>query len=301
MSITRVMKAPSESITNEQLQHMRYPIVGSAKIDGYRCVVDEDGPLTSSHKRFPNHFINDELSDPLYQGLDGELLVGAPNDPNAYNNSSQIMSINGKPDFRLYAFDDFRYGNYYYKDRWLERKLQDQGRLVILEQRILESYEDVIVYEQEMLDQGFEGSMIRTLNSFYKEGRCSFRDMAIYKRKPFVETEAIIVGFVEGLQNLNEPKMNEQGHMRRSSHLENKIGKGTLGSFELRSDLWPVTFHAGLGEGFTQEDKQDIWDHRDQYLGRIVTVKYQKYGSRNRPRLPNVVKIRAAEELCLTF
>jgi DNA ligase-1 len=297
MGIKRVMKAPSESITDEQLKYIRYPIVGSAKIDGYRCVVDEDGPLTSSHKRFPNHFINDELSDPIYRGMDGELLVGLPNDPNAYNNSSQIMSINGQPDFRFYVFDDFKYGNYTYKERWLERKLQDQGRLVILEQRIIESYEDVIAYEQEMLDQGYEGSMIRTIESLYKEGRCSFRDMSIFKRKPFVECEAVIVGFVEGLQNLNEPQMNETGHMRRSSHQANKVPKGTLGSFELRSPLWSLTFHSGLGEGFTQEDKQEVWNHRNEYLGRVVTVKYQKYGSRNRPRISSVIKIRSKFEL----
>ena len=139
--------------------------------------------------------------------------------------------------------------------------------------------------------------MIRSLEGLYKEGRCSFRDLNIFKRKPFVECEAVVVGFVEGMQNLNEPKMNEQGHMRRSSHLENKIGKGTLGSFELKSDLWPVTFHSGLGEGFTQEDDQHIWDHRDSYLGRTVTVKYQAYGSRNRPRISSVVKIRSVEEL----
>ena len=288
--IKRPQKAPSESITNEQLQHMRYPLVGSAKVDGYRCVVD-DIPYTSSMKPFPNIFITEELSDPMYQGMDGELLVGVPNDPNAYNNSSQIMSINGRPDFKLYAFDDFRYGNYHYKERWLERKLQDQGRLVILEQRILESYEDVIAYEQEMLDQGYEGSMIRTIDSLYKEGRCSYRDMSIFKRKPFVETEAIIIGFEEGMQNLNEPKMNETGHMRRSSHQANKVGKGTLGSFELKSELWPTSFHAGTGEGYTQEDKQEIWNRQDEYLGRIATVKYQKYGSRNAPRLPNVIKI----------
>jgi DNA ligase-1 len=295
MSIKKPLKAPSEPITDDQLHSLHYPIVGSPKLDGYRCTVD-DLPFTSSMKRFPNIFINEELSDPMYRGLDGELLVGSPNDPNAYNNSSQIMSINGKPDFKLYAFDDWRYGNYKYKERWVDRVIKNEGRLIVLEQTILESPDEVLMYEKEVLSQGFEGAMIRSLTGLYKEGRCSFRDLNIFKRKPFVETEAIIIGFVEGRQNLNEPVMNEVGNMRRSSHQENKIGKGILGSFELKSDLWTLTFHAGLGEGFTQEDKQDVWNHRDSYLGRTVTIKYQKYGSRNRPRISSVIKIRPIEE-----
>lgn len=296
MSIKRPLKAPSDPITNDQLRFLRYPIVGSPKLDGYRCTVD-DIPFTSSMKHFPNIFVNEELSNPMYRGFDGELLVGSPNDPNAYNNSSQIMSINGKPDFRLYVFDDWSQGHYSYKERWIDRKIKDQGRLIVLKQSLLYSPEDVLAYERSMLEIGYEGSMIRTLDSFYKEGRCSFRDMVIYKRKPFTETEAVIIDVVEGLQNLNKPVMNEIGHMRRSSHQANKIPKGTLGSFELKSDSWPLTFHSGLGEGFTQEDKQEIWNHQDQYLGRTVTVKYQKYGSRDRPRISSVIKIRAKEEV----
>lgn len=296
MGIKRPLKAPSEPITDDQLSALHYPIVGSPKLDGYRCTVNET-PFTSSMKQFPNIFINEELSDPIYHGLDGELLVGEPNDPDAYNNSSQIMSINGLPDFRIYAFDDWRYGKYQYKERWLGREIRNEGRLIVLEQRILESPGDVLAYETEMLMKGYEGAMIRSLDGLYKEGRCSFRELNIFKRKPFVECEAVIVGFVEGLQNLNEPKMNETGHMRRSSHQVNKIPKDTLGSFELRSELWPLSFHSGLGEGYTQEDNQEIWNRRDEYLGKIATVKYQKYGSRNRPRISSVVKIRSEYEL----
>ena len=294
--IKRPQKAPSDPITNDQLQYLQYPIVGSPKLDGYRCTID-DRPFTSTMKAFPNIFLNEELSNPIYRGLDCELLVGNPNDPNAFNNSSQIMSINGKPDFRVYAFDRWIDGDYSYDERWLRNPIEEKGRIIVLDQRLLTSPEEVLSYETEMLNLGYEGAMIRSLNGRYKEGRCTFREMNIFKRKPFVECEAVILDVIEGLENLNEAKINETGHMRRSSHQANKRPKGTLGSFELKSDLWSKSFHSGTGEGYTAEMKQDIWDHRDEYIGQIATVKYQKYGSRERPRLPSVIKIRSRLDL----
>jgi len=78
MPITRVQKGPSEPITNDQLSMLNYPIVGSPKLDGFRCVIDSQ-PYTSSLKPWPNNFIRHELSKPEYQGLDGEIIVGPPN------------------------------------------------------------------------------------------------------------------------------------------------------------------------------------------------------------------------------
>lgn len=292
MGIKRVQKAPSESITNEQLTILSYPIVGSAKIDGFRCIIDHE-PKTSSLKEWPNLFIREELSKPEYHGIDGEILIGKPNDPKVFENTSGLVRrIQGKPNFTLYAFDNWIDGNYTYKERWLDRKIENFGRLIVLEQRLLNTPEEVIAYEKEMLDLGFEGCMIRSLTGLYKENRCSFHDKNIFKRKPFVECEAVILKVIEGLENLNEAHMTETGNMRRSSHQENKRPKGTFGSFELKSDLWPKSFHAGTGEGFDAHMKQEIWNRRDEYLGQIATVKYQKYGSRDAPRIPSVIKIR---------
>jgi hypothetical protein len=70
-TIKRPMKAPSKSISNEELSGLKYPVVGSPKLDGFRCVIDHI-PLTSSMKPFTNKFIAEELSNPLFHGLDWE-------------------------------------------------------------------------------------------------------------------------------------------------------------------------------------------------------------------------------------
>lgn len=297
MSINKPQKAPSESITNDQLTYLHYPVVGSAKVDGWRCIVDEI-PRTSSLKPWPNLFVREVLSNPIYNHLDGEILVGAPNDPHAFENTDgPVKRHDGQPNFRIFVFDNWYLGDQTYKERWLDRPIPEGDRIVVLEQRLLSSPEEVIAYEQEMLDAGYEGSMIRSLEGRYKSGRCSFHEGNIFKRKPFVECEAVIVGFTEGKTNMNESKLNEAGQMRRGFSQANMIPSGTLGSFVLQCDLWVKTFTAGLGEGFTKDFGQAVWNDRENYLGKIATVKYQKYGSRDAPRIANVTKIRSPLDL----
>ena len=297
MEIKRPMKPPSEPISDEELEYINYPVVGSPKLDGFRCLVDKV-PKTSSMSIWPNLFARGILSNSVFHGLDGELIVGPPNSPDAFHNTNgPLRAVEGSPDFMYYVFDDWIYGDLTYDLRWLKKPKKIHERLIIVEQRILNTYEEVIKFDEEMLNLGYEGSIIRSLKGRYKEGRCSFKEMNVFKRKPFVECEAIILDVLEGLQNLNESKMTKIGTRERSSHKENKIFKGTFGAFKLKSHLWEKEFTASLGKGYTNPMKQEIWNNRYKYIGEEATIKYQKYGSRNAPRFPSVIKIRPKWDL----
>ena len=210
-------------------------------------------------------------------GLDGELLVGAPNSPDAFHNSSgPLRRFDGKPDFKFYVFDDAA-GNGAYCDRWLDRAKPTYPQFVsVLEQRLLRNADDVLSYEKEMLAEGYEGAMIRSLTGQYKQGRCTFNDLNIFKRKPFVDCEAVVVDILEAYEQDGETQ------------------KGTIGSFALYSPLWEKTFTAAPGKGFTAEMKLNLWQNRHTIIRNreVVTVKYQKHGSREAPRIPTVIKIR---------
>ena len=300
--IKRPMKAPTDPVQDEELDKLTYPLVGSPKLDGFRCTVVNGSPLTSSMKSFMNRFICEEFS--CYgelTGLDGEILVGSPNSPDAFHNTSgPVRRFDGEPDFRFYVFDDFTHKERSYEDRWLLRSsLNRYGnpRVVVLEQRLLRCPDEVLRYEKEMLEIGYEGAMIRSLSSQYKEGRCTFREMNIFKRKPFVECEAVIIGFEEALENQNEQEVNELGLSKRSHNRENMVPKGTLGAFILKSPLWKKPFRSAPGKGFTAADRQQMWNLRQGLLGYPATIKYQKYGSREKPRMSNVIKLRPLWDL----
>jgi len=300
-NIKKPIKAPTKPIENDQLQYLEYPIVGSPKLDGFRCIVDGE-PKTSSMKPWPNLFIREELSKSLYHGLDGEIIVGAPAKKHKHDDvfnrtSGPVRRIEGEPDFHLYVFDNWKFGNYSYKERWLNNLPKNKGRIVVIEQRLLYTPEEVLTYEKEMLKVGYEGAMIRSLQGLYKQGRCSFKELNIFKRKPFVECEAIITGYREGMKNLNESHVDETGRNVRSSHVANKIPKDTLGSWELKSELWHNKFTAAMGEGWDDAMKHELWKHRKEYIGQIATIKYQLYGSKDAPRMPSVIKLRPAWDI----
>ena len=293
--LRRPMKAPTDPITKEQLERLSYPVYGSPKLDGFRCTV-EDQPYTSTMKPFGNLFVRKELSDPFYKDLDGEIIVGDPTSPDAFHNTSgSVRKFDGEPDFKFYVFDCFKAKLKPYHHRLhYDMPFMNEKRLVILEQRLLKSPEEVEAYEKEMLAIGYEGAMIRSMNGVYKEGRCTFNEMNMFKRKPFVECEALIVGMEEAMENCNEQVVNELGLSKRSHNKENLVPKGTLGNFVLLSPLWSKPFRAAAGKGFTAEMKQHIWTFKKVFIDNheIVTVKYQKHGSRDAPRLPSVIKLR---------
>ena len=294
--ISRPMKAPSEPIEDKYLHDINYPMVGSPKLDGYRCIVG-DRPYTSTMKKFPNLFVNEVLSDPLYHNLDGELVIGDPTDPHVFNNSSGLRKIEGTPDFRFCVFDSLLDRDKSYEYRWLMNQPKEEGRLIVLPQVVLYGPDDVLQFEADMRALGYEGAMIRSLMGRYKEGRCTYREMNMFKRKPFAEIEGVIIGCVEAMENLNEPTLDERGLTKRSKCKDNLVPKGTLGSLWIKAPKWEQLFTAALGKGYDDNDKQRVWDNRAIMPGTVATVKYQAYGSIDRPRIPSVIKFRPPWDL----
>jgi len=284
--IKRPLKAPNTTLEDSDLHLLLYPVVGSAKIDGFRCVIDGT-PKTSSMKPQPNPFVQKELSLPELNGLDGELVIGSPNSPETFNKSTGgLRRQYGEPDFTFYVFDSFLYPEQPYSTRWLSQ-LQDipsLPRITALPQEILNSPEEVIAFTNACIEQNFEGAMIRSLNGRYKQGRATFNEQIIFKRKPLTDAEATIIGFNEKMINHNPQEINELGLAKRASNKENKVPAGTLGSFVLKSPLWKKPFNC-TGK-LNDQEKKAIWYLRENYLGKKVTFKYQQYGSIDAPRQP---------------
>lgn len=304
--IKRPMKAPSVSISDKELQELHYPVFCSPKLDGIRAMCTGTQILTSSLKPVTNKYIQRIMSDSKYAGLDGELIVGLP-----YNESPEddvfnrttgaVRRFEGEPNFKLWAFDNFCNKTHSYKQRWLDDIDRNPYSSFVekVEQKQCLTPGQVLQYEKDCLEKGYEGIMIRSMYSPYKEGRCTFREESIFKRKLVEDDEAIIVGFEEQMENLNEKTTNELGLSTRSSSKDNLRSKGTLGAFILRSSLWEGTFNCGTIKGGTIAMRQTIWDNPNAYMGKIVTYKYQKYGSIDKPRQPIVKGFRDENDMSI--
>jgi DNA ligase-1 len=261
-----------------------FPIYGSVKLDGIRCTADNAEPISRSGKILPNRFLQKYFREnPQMNGLDGELIVGDPNASDVYRKTmSAIMSEDGEPDFLYYVFDDTTKPDEPYYIRQRIMMLKTASRVVVLEQANLNNIEELDKYESDCLEMGYEGLVLRKIDGHYKFGRSSTKEGLLLKLKRFTDAEAVVVGFQEEEENLNEAQKNEFGRTKRSSHKGNKKGKGTLGA------LWAIETDTGrrfkIGSGFKDDVAQEIWDNQSKYLGKWAKYSYFKIGVKDLPR-----------------
>lgn len=271
---------------------LSFPLIVSPKLDGIRCTVWGDQPVTRALKPIPNRFVRETLARARLPAVfDGELVVGEANHPDVYRRTtSGVMSHEGQPDFTFWVFDyvpqiadlesfEFRY-----------KKLTDRTSTVqefhpwfkVLPQAYVSSQAELFDYEQWALGQGFEGIIARRLDAPYKHGRSTAKEGYLLKVKRFVDTEVEVVGVEELMHNANEATVNELGHTQRSSAQAGLVPTGTLGALVCR---WGVhTFK--VGTGFTAEHRAELWQKRDALVGCLAKIKYFEPGMKDLPRHP---------------
>jgi DNA ligase-1 len=265
-----------------------YPVLGSIKLDGIRCWLPEGKPVTRNLKPIPNRFVQHELSE-RYEGLDGELIVGDPTDPDCYRKTnSAVMSVDGEPDFHFWVFDCVITPNASFLERYAQVDQEFNPplpRIKVVDQTEIWNHEQLLAFEQEALNAGHEGVMLRRPHAPYRFGRSTARGGELNKLKRFVDAEAEVIGYIEEMANNNEATTNALGRTERSSHQENKTGKGRLGALHCRELAEPYAFFY-LGGGFTAAHRAEFWEQRDTLLGKIVKFKHFEIGRKDAPRFP---------------
>lgn len=273
----------------DHLKKLQYPLVGSPKLDGLRIIGRDGEPLTKKFELIPNLFTRKHFSKYKLHGIDGEYIVGSETAKNVFNRSqSAAMTEEGTPSFKLHLFDCWENAEYAYSDRFLNKlvslKLRSP-RIVIHEFRILNNPEEVLAYEQEVVDRGYEGLMIRSLKGRYKQGRSTVKEAIIFKVKRFKDIECKVLAFHEQQINNNKQTLNALGYAKRSSHKKNMVGAGTLGAMTVK-DLSGTFAEPFRVSGKTDVWNQDVWDNQEKYKGNILIVKYQPAGVKDAPRFP---------------
>ena len=270
----------------------------SSKLDGIRLATWKGMPLTRSLKYIPNKHVQELLRLVPYK--DGELIVGPPNAPDVYRKTfSGVMSIEGTPDFTYYVFDDLTDFSLTFEQRLnkladIESKLPSWCK--VLQQTRISNQAELEGYYAGMLDQGYEGAMARNPSSMYKFGRCTVKSQDSLKIKPFQDAEAEVLAVYEAEENLNEAFVNELGYTDRSSHAENKAGKGMAGGFVVRDLTTGVQFRCAPGT-LTHPEREAIWELKHMFEGKTLTYRSMTVGVKDKPRHPRFKGWRATLDL----
>lgn len=274
------------------LSKLRYPLLVSPKLDGIRAIV-MDGRLVSRNlKLIPNGHVQSMFGKPAYEGLDGELICGSPTDKACFRNtSSAVMSYDGKPTVTYHIFDRFTQGDLPFSHRYSNLDLdfmpEFNSGTQIVEHQTVRRAEDLLEYEEKVLEEGYEGVMIRDPEGPYKYGRSTFREGWLLKMKRFLDSEAVILDVEEEMHNANEATRSLTGKLKRSSHKENMVPKGRAGTLKARDIHSGVEFNMA---GLTDELKNEFW--KNPPIGKIVKYKYFPIGIKDKPRHPQFVGFR---------
>ena len=270
---------------NADFAKIAYPVYASPKLDGIRCSIVGGKALSRTLKAIPNIHTYKALSQPEFEGLDGELIVGSPTSKTVYTETvSAVMRHAGQPEVTYYVFDQHDMPARY-SDRLAHLEQLDLPvNFVVLEQALLDNEDDLLRYEASRVEQGYEGVILRSPAAPYKYGRSTVNEGYLLKVKRFEDSEAVIIGFQEEMFNGNEAQTNELGRTKRSTSSAGLSGKNTLGAFLVRDVVTGVEF--AIGTGLTALQRGVFWQRQDDYLNTVIKYKFFPVGVKDKPRHP---------------
>lgn len=281
------------------------PAYLSPKLDGIRGTAVQDTVMSRSMKPIPNAHARDIVR--AYQGLDGEFIFGEPTHEDCYNLTySAVMKqkVDHADGVRFFVFDcvkDMR-------APFIERlqmaaeivKASGDPRLVLVPHIEVPDLKTMLMLEEEWLNMGYEGAMLRRPDAQYKQGRSTLKEAILLKVKRFKDSECVVLKLEEMMQNTNEAFTNELGRTARSSHKEGMVGKGTFGRALVRDIYSGVEFYIGGGKGMTAVKRAEIWANRESIPGDLWKYTFFPIGVVDKPRFPQWAGERSRDDIDLS-
>lgn len=268
------------------LSSLAYPLYASPKLDGIRGVI-VDGQLKSrSLKSIPNPNVSARFSLTRYNGLDGELILGSPTAKDVYRvTNGACARETGNPDVKFYVFDNFGRPKITFDNRLaMLEDFRGDKHIVVMDQKMIEDEKELLEYEAQCLEQGYEGLILRHPLGEYKFGRSTAKEQGMLKLKRFTDSEAEIIAVYEEMENTNVKVQNELGRGARSSHAAGLVPKGRAGGLDVKDIHTGVSF--SIGTGLVDDDRDYFWRFRNKVVGKLIKYKYFPVGVKDKPRHP---------------
>jgi len=258
-----------------------FPVFTQPKLDGIRCVAKNDGLFTRNGKLITScpHILAEARvalnSLPESEFLDGELYNHAFRD-NFSSLVSLIKKSKATPESEKYVqfhIYDLVHNPEVTRPSFLVRNVTIGAPfstmcfsyLKQVQTDVAESQATLDSLYEQYLEMGYEGQIIR-LNKPYE--RC--RSKSLLKRKEFIDEECAIIDILEGKGN----RLGMAGKMVLKHPNGNEFRASITG-----------------GEAFYTE----LLEHKEQYIGKMATCRYQNLSEYGIPRFGRVLSVRDYE------
>lgn len=286
------MKAADLADVDNDVSGLRYPLIGSPKLDGIRCIVMDGVALSNNLKPIRSEHVQEWAAKRKHDGVDCELICGAPTGGNVLGRSMNVTAFDGGYDFRAHVFD-FVDPRFPYRERldFVGRSFDYQHpRVSVLSSEMLYDAGGLLKYEQKCIVAGYEGIMLRDPFGPYKFGRSTLKEGYLIKLKRFMDGEGVVTGVEEAETNTNEATIDELGRTKRSSAKAGKVPKGMVGTVLVEDPKWG---ELRLAPGrLTHEQRIEFWRDPRKILGRLVHWRSFGYGIKDKPRFARFYSFR---------
>ena len=298
-ALTHVVMLPMLAHSFDKRKHnISYPCIVQRKFDGVRCFAMPDGRLLSRKgKEFPhlNHLRADQDAVCCSTGdgkmlqavatFDGELysdemtfqeLVGLVKRVTLKDGDDERMKL-----IKLRVYDCYLSLNpnldFVNRAYWLSEAFRKDSAIPsgweLVENYTANNEDDIYRMQRYFIREGHEGAMVRNYEGAYALGK---RSANLQKVKTFQDWEYKIVGYEQGVGKEEGCVIwkCETGHKSPSTkepHIFNVRPKGT------------------------QEQRREWFNNASQYIGKMLTVKYQELTDDGIPRFPVGISVRDYE------
>jgi DNA ligase-1 len=246
------------------------------KLDGIRCfaiVENGEAKLFARSGKLISNFDNTigtalgALGDGCYDGeLMGEDFVALMRQ--AYRKDNVNVEHTYLSLFDYLSLEEWRSGDVVTstKDRYTELKKRVNGSNpfinVVGRHKIPANIKEIMALHKYFVEAGYEGAMVKTIDAPYRFGR----SYDVMKVKEFHDVDLPIIGLEEGT----------------GRHA------GRLGAVKINFNGVIVK----VGSGFSDEQREQVWNNQDNFLGRIIEVRYQEVTPDGSLRFPTFVCFR---------
>lgn len=257
-----------------------FPLLATPKIDGIRALMVDGVLVSKTLKPIPNRRIRGILEPLLPEGADGEIFCG-----DLYTTTSTVMSFGAEGSFRFFWFDWTYKADVPYERRASSIReyitICEVGTTYVspLLPHALYNIFELREYEEQAIEQGFEGIVIRIPNGRYKAGRSTLREGLMMKLKRYKDSEATIVATEELVHGVGDKA---------------GTGGGTLGSIVAMAPDGTVF---RIGTGYTADQRLALWSSRSDIIGKAVKYRYADRGSKDKPRCPVFLGMRHEDDM----
>lgn len=293
----------------------RYPLMGFRKIDGVRAVHVTGGLTGRSMDPFKNSAVVALYADERYAGFDGEITIDgrlAGDDLCSLTTGLMNRAKVARGETALPTNVVWNLFDYLHPDVVDLPYLQRYDHLAtlldvypvagvhLLHWVWIKDEAEALAFIEESVELGFEGAIFRDPNAMHKSGRATASKNDFWRFKPVSDKDAIVTGYEEALENQNEAKTNSLGRTERSSHQENLVGKGMVGTVLAIDVLTGKPIR--LGPGSMKHDERIAEWEAYVAAGRVTLGRPCKYtsldtGVKDQPRQARWTCWRAVEDM----